>query len=332
MKYFFFILLFSPLFLHAQSGLFGMGTVSYTQADTTHDYLIDSGVTAPFAAYPLRRVDPNYTGKLVTIRRSTNSDTLDIGATAAGDFDAAAFTAFISGGQGFVKRIYNQYGTFHAVQDTIGKQPLLLLNVTGGRVAMYFDGVDDYLEIKNIAAFEPLHRLQATVSILFQPGTTANPDTLYPLVTNNGNWSNRAGYIAYWDDRASVSRNEVMGAYVSRGIEGSYVSFQTSTGWAANNWHNFLQTLNNDPLIAAIDREALYKSGVLVAQTNTATQTRASGQAAYNMLIGYANSERPENIAHLKGYISEVVFWNVQLTQAMITSVTRNQNNYFNIP
>ena len=95
-------------------------------------------------AYSLRRVRAAYTGYAIKVRRSSDSQELDIGFNGSGDLDTAALLAFVGSGDGFVTRWYDQSGNNdYAYNNTPSTQPRVVISgvvVTNGtRPAIYWD-------------------------------------------------------------------------------------------------------------------------------------------------------------------------------------------------
>jgi hypothetical protein len=79
------------------------------------------------AAYSLRKLDKNYSGDAIRVRRASNNDEQDIGFDSYGDLDTAALATFCSGTDGFVKVWYDQSGNGNdATQTTTGNQPKIV--------------------------------------------------------------------------------------------------------------------------------------------------------------------------------------------------------------
>tara|TARA_R110002020_G_scaffold103935_1_gene243542 strand:+ start:469 stop:1656 length:1188 start_codon:yes stop_codon:yes gene_type:complete len=116
------------------------------------------------AAYSLRRVRGEYTGPAVRLRRSNDSEELDIGFDSDGNLDIAACDAFFNGSNLTVKKYYDQSGNGNDVtQSTNSAQPLLY-NTSGlialdGRPVLQFLGNDAFpfdntgLDIGSLSAF-----------------------------------------------------------------------------------------------------------------------------------------------------------------------------------
>ena len=65
----------------------------------------------------LDKLDKNYTGSAIKVRRSSGNDELDIGFV-NNELDTASLLDFVGSGNGFVSIIYDQMGVNNMVQNT----------------------------------------------------------------------------------------------------------------------------------------------------------------------------------------------------------------------
>lgn len=94
--------------------------------------LLLNAVPLASAAYSLRLLTTTYSGPCITVRRSSDNTTQNIGFTASGDLNVAALNAFIGAGNGFVATWYDQSGNARNVsQATLGNQPRLIASDPG---------------------------------------------------------------------------------------------------------------------------------------------------------------------------------------------------------
>ena len=114
---------------------------------------LDSYTSGMAAAWSCaRRLLTGYTGSLIRVRRSSDSTEQDIGYTATtGVLDTASLLSFVSGGNGFVTKIYDQSGLGRdLVQATASAQQRIVsagsLFTLGGMPAMKttVDGAQGY--------------------------------------------------------------------------------------------------------------------------------------------------------------------------------------------
>lgn len=101
--------------------------------------VLDLIATQPGAAYSFRKTKNAYSGPCMRIRRSSDNAEQDIG-YAGDNHDAAAAAAFIGGGSGYIRTLYDASGNNrHLEQTDTTKQPLYSAS------GMVFDGVNDLL-------------------------------------------------------------------------------------------------------------------------------------------------------------------------------------------
>jgi len=99
------------------------------------------------AAYSLRKLDCDYAGSAIRVRRSSDNSEQDIGFTASGDLDTASLKTFVGTGgtdDGFVTTWYTQVsGAVDFTQTTAGDQPKIMDNGVvlrdAGYVCIVFD-------------------------------------------------------------------------------------------------------------------------------------------------------------------------------------------------
>jgi hypothetical protein len=101
------------------------------------------------AAYSLRKLKTGATSS-VRVRRSSDNSEQNIGFNSIGELDTSALLSFVGSGNGFVKTLYDQSGSgLNMTQTTAARQPQIVssgvLITSEGRVAMQYDGLDDYM-------------------------------------------------------------------------------------------------------------------------------------------------------------------------------------------
>jgi hypothetical protein len=113
-------------------------------------YLLDT-YSGAAAAYSLRKLRTAYTGNAITVRRSSDNTSQNIGFDANGNLDTTSLLSFVGANDGFVSVWYDQSGNgYNATQVTTSYQPKIVssgvLNTYNGRPSVKFDGADDYIE------------------------------------------------------------------------------------------------------------------------------------------------------------------------------------------
>jgi hypothetical protein len=130
----------------------------------SHDIIIPNALLlddypGAAAAYSLRKLDKDYTGDAVRVRRASDNTEQDIGFDSNGDLDTSALATFCSGTNGFVKTWYDQSGNSNdATQTTTTNQPKIYDSSTGvvtenGKPAVtYTSGTGVMLQSANFAS------------------------------------------------------------------------------------------------------------------------------------------------------------------------------------
>jgi len=154
------------------------------------DLLLDSFPGAA-AAYSLRKLDKDYTGSAIRVRRSSDNTEQDIGFTAGGDLDTTALKDFVgAGNSGFVVTWYSQadsagvFGVRSVTQATAANQPRIVnagvVDRENGKVCVVFDGSNDILVNINSTSWDYLSGVEQPHSYVI----VAKPNAL----TNDGSY------------------------------------------------------------------------------------------------------------------------------------------------
>ena len=101
------------------------------------------------AAYSLRKLKTGAT-QSIRVRRSSDNSEMNIGFNSIGELDTFSLLSFVGSGNGFVTTFYDQSGSgLNMTQTTSARQPQIVssgvLITSDGRVAIQYDGVDDYM-------------------------------------------------------------------------------------------------------------------------------------------------------------------------------------------
>lgn len=140
--------------------------------------------TGAAAAYSLRKLRTAYTGNAITVRRSSDNTSQQIGFDANGNLDTATLLSFVGAGNGFVSTWFDQSGNGrNATQATAANQPQI---ISGGVLYM----LNDKPIVRNPTANSsktlstPLSTLQTRpISIVTAAKIYALPTNIYNNVT-----------------------------------------------------------------------------------------------------------------------------------------------------
>jgi hypothetical protein len=97
------------------------------------------------AAYSLRKLNSDYIGSAIRVRRSSDNAEQNIGFNTSGDLDTSSLLSFVGVGSGMVTTWYDQSGNSkNATQTTASHQPQIVINgslvTQNGKPALYFNG------------------------------------------------------------------------------------------------------------------------------------------------------------------------------------------------
>jgi hypothetical protein len=126
MRFTFIILLFFNLGADAQMIIKAHANYRPYAVAVAQNLLLDDYPNAA-AAYSLRKLDKDYTGSAIRVRRSNDNSEQDIGFTSSGDLDTASLKTFVGANSGFITTWYDQSGNArNATQTTAANQPRIV--------------------------------------------------------------------------------------------------------------------------------------------------------------------------------------------------------------
>jgi hypothetical protein len=143
------------------------------------------------AIYSFRKLNPNYTGYCIKVRRSNDNSLLDIGFNVSGNLDTSALMTFIGANSGYIQTWYDQSGSAQdRVQNTSTYQPLIVnagsLITVNGKPAIYFDGTNDTFGTQT-----PVLSDTSTLMTVFKLDPSYSTVDEYPLFGGYANYSTR---------------------------------------------------------------------------------------------------------------------------------------------
>jgi len=175
-----------------------------TTTAASQDLLLDT-YTGAAAAYSVRKLDKDYTGSCMRIRRASDDAEADIGFDSNGDLDTSAIGTHASGSACFVTTWYDQSGNANnATQSTAGNQPQIYNGTAvitlNGKPALDFDGSNDHFKMlfsSDLA--QPGHHFSVAANdttsgfkILFSGNNNTSKRHQYEINTS-GKWTFYAG-------------------------------------------------------------------------------------------------------------------------------------------
>ena len=264
------------------------------------------------AAYGTRRLNGNYTGACMTIRRASDGTTTTIGFVGE-DIDESAIETFCTGTTCTVQVWHDQSqsgGTGSgndASQTTPANQPTIYtggaLVKEGGRLAVEFDGISDIL-----SGNASLTHTQSTMLIVWKKDDTAG-GTYSSRVFRIGDGSTRQNDLTIWVNKADRSL-----VNYNRRESGVMTSLQFD---------------NNDVLSQNV-LFAVSESTELEAYVNTATQGTTSITTAQISTTTVHLGGEYDGLAgtYMSGTIQEAIFYTSDKS-ANRTDIEGNVSDYY---
>jgi hypothetical protein len=169
-------------------------------------YLLDD-YSGARVAYSLRKLDKDYTGSAIRIRKDTTGQPeQDIGFV-NNELDTSSLKSFLNARSGFVVRWYDQSGNGYDVgQSTQANQPRIALNGVidrqNGKVTLVFDGSNDALT--NSTNLNISGDITESVFITIKQNSTSG---LQAFFSHGGNVSLNA--FALWSNLRSTNQYEI---------------------------------------------------------------------------------------------------------------------------
>ena len=250
------------------------------------------------AAYSLRKLNSDYTGAAIRVRRHSDNSEIDVAFKADGTLDTDATDAFYDGSNITAKTWYDQSGNGNDVTaNPSGAEPLVYNNAglipLDGRPALRFVGTDAFpfdntgLDIGNLSSFIVCKYSNTTgdQQALSLSGTSGDARWFAPrLVGGNFNYT-----------------------------VGTSGSVGTATATTANNLHTCIAGATQT------DTEAFLNG------TSVGTKALGSGIDSNDANIGSRGSS-----AYMNGFIQEVVVYSSDQSERRL-GIERNISNHYDL-
>lgn len=266
------------------------------------------------AGYSLRQLAYDYTGPVVTVRRSSDSVEDDFTASEVAD---GTLAAFCGAGDGLVKTLYDQSGNGRdASQSTATAQPKIVsggvLVLENGLPAMDFDGSNDYLaNTTHNWAVQPTDDLFAAC--------LASPQSTGMTIAASRDY---AGTLSYkgWQWRLDASTN--------------YMRILNYNGSVADaSLSNFAPTLNDQSLLvarlASNGDHGVFANGSDV-ETSDDDSLTAYTPATDDLLVGAVGIIGGTIADYFDGTLQELIIYPVDQSANRL-AIEDNINSHYNV-
>jgi len=250
----------------------------------------------------LDKLDKNYTGSAIKVRRPSDNNELDIGFK-DGVLDIATLLTFVGSGNGFVSIWYDQSGEGNnLLQTSASRQPMIVkagvLVTENGKPALNFDGINDFL---------------LNTSFKLNPV----PFTLFIV-----NKFNETGSIQHLIDQSERSNAGYL--FRTTGTKNyQYYYYPDINGVIVAN-SNTSQTLISQ--LVADENQKFYLNSTLSASATTAINNNPI--PTYDFVIGGDPDNSGERNADT--FLQEVIIYKSN-QESNITDIQENINNHYSI-
>ena len=207
----------------------------------------------------------------------------------------------------------------HMTQGTSGSRPTRKTAIQNSLAVLRFDGGDFVSMPSSTATFNFLHNGDSTVFVVFKAGTTANPESVYVVMSNNisdGSIDDKTGFYLRWDDRtwADTALADALIHVVSNSGQARFVGRATN-GFPANTFA--LATVRGDIANATIaSRSQIRRNGgneiPLTTSDTSAEAALPTANASDNFTIGHQSGAVKGN--GLNGDIAEIIMYDTALS------------------
>jgi hypothetical protein len=264
------------------------------------------------AAYSLRKLDKDYTGNAIRVRRSNDNSEQDIGFV-GNDLDTSSLKTFVGANSGFVTTWYDQSGNArNATQTTATWQPRIInagtIERQGSRPTIFFDGSDDLLSGDGAASVASGEDKPFSILAVSSNSSTSGDKSIYTFANNTDDnpqilvLAHRNTQYRVFIRQTSSATPAINSFFSTINTNVQYLLFNISSGLSYTYYRNGISLISEN-----------YNTGDI--SLNTAT----IGARALNGISNFYS-----------GNIQEVIYWpNDQSSNR--TGIETNINSYFSI-
>lgn len=285
-------------------------------------------------AVSLRKLNPTYSGPILTVRRSSDNAELDI-YDYNGYVNYSEAGVFCDGGDIFIKTWYDQSGNnYHPTQPISSLQPRLVIR--NNRAAVLFSG-NQYLLIPGTnsrqggnAAFNFINSSagKSTIAMLVEPSLLPNQSARYTILDNGG---------TYTGGDAFTGEFGFCIAYENRSPRVDSFSYATSNRnfsrpaniifdyFFENTKLNLSVNFSNASVETGFDYQSTLKNYTSIGGNYGGAQV---GGSKYDLHIGVPGSLRGEFF--YSGYMYEIIIYN-SIQQANQNNIIKNIKYFYKI-
>lgn len=251
-----------------------------------------------FSSFGLRKLNSDYDGNAIEVRRSSDNSLLQIGFK-YNKLDIEALLSFVGSGDGYIKTWFDQSGNGRNLNQVIeSSQPKIvsagMLKKINGIPAIYFDGLDSYFNASNlVGALKEASR--SYITAVAKSDSSASPtQNLISLSVDGGS-----------NARLSIDYNSIGGSNKIRVVARRLAADMPALALSSS-------THDSEPKVVTADAD--WEGGLLYCRENgvvTSTVMLASAgvqpnKDSYSAYVGQSNT----GDSRFGGLISEMHIYN----------------------
>ncbi|MCE3234591.1 MAG: hypothetical protein K0Q50_771, partial [Vampirovibrio sp.] len=299
------------------SGNFDMAGLRTCLGDSTLPLDVATGEKL---AYGLRKLSSSYAGYAIRVRSSgAGSPEQDIGFDANGNLDTVALKSFIGSNSGYIKTWYDQSGSGKNItQTTTTKQPRIvnagIIETKNGQLSAYFDGTDDSMSNTTLGGtLITGTQIRAFLVSSTEAGGSQPTWGEFAVLWKSGD-GNSYEYPASMEILCMGGSTDSTATNLNNGNGwgGSYI---TGRLYQHTSYHN------------ASFNSRLYRNGTLM--DDSGYSDGSTNLAPTDIIMG--TGAAGDATTYVRGYISELIIFNANVSAANQQAIERNQGHYYNI-
>lgn len=222
-------------------------------------------------------------------------------------------------------------GSTRQLTSSSSNRPQIVSNQVNGLQVANFDGVSEFMQVpSSTALYNFLHdQSNGGMAIVVSRVTDANPDVAMAILNNNGLGASTVGYGFAYDDRISLSRNNIILTLVTNGVNRVVRNLTSNNIFETQQFNSLLDIVDpNNGTVA--DRSKVNVNFGSYEQNNTKTLTPSTSNASDNLTIGKLSDS---SSLFFKGDLAEIIITTGQPTALQLTQTqTYLTNKYGTFP
>lgn len=266
-------------------------------------------------AYSLRKLDKNYAGSAIRVRRSSDNTESNIGFDVNGNLDTSTLSTFVGAGNGFITTWYDQSGNArNLTQATAANQPRIVnagvidTKGTQGKASIKFDGTNDNMRyVSGITSSD--------ISTFVVAGdASVNNSGIFNLSPATGE-----DYASFDTALLETAGPSALLGWMNNFSNGGGMWYLEQTGTGTTPYQ--LINAMKQPTGAQLLTSGTTRSSVVKA---------LSGGTHVGILIGARFSSGAVAAPYYNGYYQENIFYLTDQT-SNLTAINNNINSYYGI-